>query len=197
MNYDPEKHHTTGVLRSRRSIRLKGYDYAQAGAYFVTLCTQHRECLLGQIVDGTMQLSPLGNIVYECWHRMPEYFSGVELDEFVVMPNHIHGVIIIVGAKHSQNYANASPLPEPHQPHGTESGSLGAIIQNYKSVSTRKINQLRGDKGLVIWQRNYYEHIVRDEDELNRVRGYITANPSQWLADRNNPKNTTQTPTRS
>ncbi len=165
-------------------MRLKGHDYSQAGAYFVTLCTQSRECLFGEIVDMEMRLNELGRIVSECWDDMPKHFPNVELDEFVMMPNHMHGIILItvdVGAKHLQIAANASPL------HGTQSGSLGAIIQNFKSVSTRKINQLREPRGVTIWQRNYFEHIIRNDKELNSIRDYIAANPARWEEDKENP----------
>lgn len=160
MKFDPKKHH-------RRSIRLKGYDYARAGAYFVTICTKGREHLFGRIEKGTVFPSEQGRIAERCWRHLSDHFWEVELDEFVLMPNHVHGIIIInhanefnVGAKHlpdkgkATGVANASPLQTPH---GTQSGSLGAIIQNFKSVSTRKINRMHHTPGVSQWQRNYYE----------------------------------------
>jgi putative transposase len=182
VKYDPDKHH-------RRSIRLKDYDYAQAGAYFVTVCTHNRECLFGEIIDAEMRLSEYGQIVVASWQDIPRHFDCVELDAFVVMPNHLHGNLTIiddVGAKHFSAELppkNASPL----QPHGTQSNSLGAILQNFKSVSTRKINQARDTQGAPVWQRNYHEHIVRNEREWNAIREYVANNPANWLKDSENP----------
>ncbi|MGE0824886.1 MAG: transposase [Candidatus Binatia bacterium] len=133
--FDPEKHH-------RRSIRLKGYDYRQAGAYFVTIVTHGRECLFGNVVDGGMALSERGKIVQRCWDEIPVHFPNVQLDTFTVMPNHIHGIIVIVGATH------ASPLPQAvFPPHGPETRSLGAIVGSFKSAVTKRINEQRGSPG--------------------------------------------------
>ena len=202
MKYDPLKHH-------RRSIRLKGYDYARAGAYFVTLVTHGRECILGEIVDGEMRVNLLGEIAAYYWQELPRHFARVTLDAFVVMPNHTHGIILIgmndgdvrgagrggiprkdeasavqVAGMSRRSSADASPLP----PRGTQTGSVGAIVQNFKSVTTRKINQRRGAPGAPVWQRNYYEHIIRDEASLNRIRRYIAENPLRWALDDNNPQ---------
>ncbi len=179
--YDPEKHH-------RRSIRLKGYDYARPGAYFITICTWQRECVLGEIEDGKMIPSEWGRIVDECWRAVPSHFPNVALDEFVVMPNHVHGIIVIQNDRDDDRrgeafcaFKNASPLQ------GTQPGSLGAIVQNFKSVSTRKINQMRGMPRMSLWQRNYYEHVIRHEDEWNQIRAYISENPLKWELDENHP----------
>lgn len=191
MIYDPEKHH-------RRSIRLKGYDYSQPGAYFVTVCTQNRDCVFGHIKNDKMILNRFGRIVHEKWYNIPRHFPQTQSDVFGVMPNHIHGILFIidVGAKHSEDDMqkeeriqpeNASPLRYP--PRGTKPGSLSAIMQNYLSVTTRKINQIRYTSGTKLWQRNYYEHIIRNEEELNQIREYIINNPLKWDLDRNNPKN--------
>ncbi len=201
MKYDPEKHH-------RRSIRLRGYNYTQPGAYFVTLVTQDRMPLFGKIIDGRMQLSRFGNIVDMIWRRLPHHFRHIRLDEYVVMPNHFHGIIWIVrdktgnktvGARHSQdetcigiphNYChlqNPQNFPgnaSPQRPTGAPSGSLGALIGNFKSISTRRINGIRRTPGARVWQRNYYERIIRDQQELNAIRQYIIDNPRQWLQDR-------------
>lgn len=190
MAFDPEKHH-------RRSIRLKGYDYTQAGAYFVTICAYRRECLFGQVANGVV-LSQYGCIAEQCWQILPRDFPRVELDVFVSMPNHLHGIIVLTGChttgrgeafarRHPQppsTPANASPLRSAH---GTQAGSLAAIVQNFKSVSTRKINRTRATPGMPVWQGNYHEHIIRDEDELSRIREYIVNNPLQWADDRENP----------
>ncbi len=180
-------------IHQRRSIRLQGYDYSQAGAYFVTICAHKKECLFGKIVNDAVQLNEWGKMIVTCWEAIPEHFPNVELDAFVVMPNHVHGIMMIQGGrgeafaevarwKTPDRSANASPLRP-----GTQANSLGAIVQNFKSVSTRKINQLRGTAGLTIWQRNYYEHIIRGENELNRIRQYISDNPLHWVLDKENP----------
>ena len=181
--YDPDKHH-------RRSIRLRGYDYARPGAYFVTICTRERECLFGDVVDGAMILNESGRVVESCWQILPRHFPHVRLDAFVVMPNHVHGLIVLtdfpsrprLGGRGEALAANASPLQ------GTKPGSLGAIVQNFKSVTTRKINPIRGTPGMPLWQRNYYEHIIRNEDEWNEIRTYIAENPLRWELDENHPR---------
>lgn len=174
MPYDSQFHH-------RRSIRLRGYDYTSAGAYFVTICAQGRECLFGEVSGGWMRLGTLGECVASVWQAIPDHFPGVELDARVVMPNHMHGIIVLVGAKHLRSAANASPLRGSH---GTQPASLAAIIQNFKSVSTRKINVARGTPGARVWQRNYYEHVVRGEADLRRIHDYIAHNPAKWETDR-------------
>lgn len=196
MSYQPRRHH-------RRSIRLAGYDYGSPGAYFFTLCTFEHECVLGQVVNGEMRLSRLGSIVQRCWYSLPRHFPGIALDAFVVMPSHVHGIITIMGADRrgealGESYArdgltvpspNASPLPvpPPDRPSGTQPGSLSAILQSLKSVATRKCNQVRGTPSAALWQRNYYEHIIRNEQELQRTRRYIVENPLHWEQDEDNP----------
>ena len=169
-------------LPVRRSVRLRGHDYREAGAYFVTVCTLRRACLFGEIVDDHLQLSPIGEIVAAAWTSTPGHFPGIDLDAVVVMPNHVHGIILIVdsvGAKH------ASPLRV--SPRGTSSGSLAAIVQSFKSAATRSVNLSRKTLGFTLWQRGYYEHVVRDDEELNRIRRYIEDNPLRWALDRENP----------
>ncbi len=186
MKYNPEKHH-------RRSIRLKGYDYSQPGWYFVTVVTQNREMLFGVVVNDKMVLDLFGKIIDYHWRKLPRHFKNIVLDEYQIMPNHFHGIIHIVGAMHSdldnqknneKFNGNASPLSQPRRPHGTVPGSLGAIMQNFQSVTTRKINRIRKTPGARLWQRNYWEHIIRNETELNRIRNYIINNPQNWDEDR-------------
>jgi putative transposase len=183
VKYDPARHH-------RRSIRLKGYDYTQAGAYFITICTHGRECLFGEVVDGEMRLNTLGEIVHRTWSDLPNHVVRIVLDEFVVMPNHIHGIIMVgdqsvvgagsVGA--GSVGAGSEPAPTTTKRHG-----LPEIIRQFKTFSARRINEHRGTAGTPVWQRNYYEHIIRDEESLNRIREYIANNPLQWELDRENP----------
>jgi REP element-mobilizing transposase RayT len=183
MKFDPSQRH-------RRSIRLKGYDYTQPGAYFVTLVTADRACLFGEILEGEIWPNPIGKIVEKCWYDLERHFPTISLDEFILMPNHLHG-IICMGEASASLKRNFQPVfaadASPQRPIGTAPGSLGAIIQNFKSVSTRKINQVLGNSGQKVWQRNYYERIIRDEAELNRIRQYILNNPIRCELDNEYP----------
>ncbi len=183
---------------SRKSVRLQGFDYASSGAYFVTICTFQRQGLFGEIANGMVGLNEIGKMVLWHWNRIPTHFKNVELDEYIIMPNHLHGIICIaddVGAKHSfpdplkvcQDHSqNASPLQRPN---GTESQSLCAIVQNFKSITARKFHKMHRVEDGRLWQRNYYEHVIRNENELNRIREYIIYNPVKWDEDKENPKN--------
>ncbi len=196
--YDPDKHH-------RRSIRLPEWDYRQAGAYFVTLVIHGRETLLGQVVDGEMVLSPFGRVAATMWQRLQSHFPRVRLDEFVVMPNHLHGIVWLVSNGERRDEASlATPwqtedssfgerggqdmttMGMPH-PYKLESGSLGAIVGNFKSVTARRINRMRHTPSAPVWQRNYYERIIRNERELNAIRQYVLNNPTTWDEDSENP----------
>jgi REP element-mobilizing transposase RayT len=186
--YDPTRHH-------RRSIRLKGFDYTRAGAYFVTLCAWRRECVFGEVSAGVVQLSEVGQAVVACWQALPRHFERVTLDAMVVMPNHLHGILLLTAQGKGEAFAKQdldittthTANASPQRPIGTQPGSLGAIIQNYKSIATRRINALRGTPGLPVWQRNYYEHIIRNERALEAIRRYIHNNPRQWSLDRDHP----------
>lgn len=184
MRFDPSKHH-------RRSIRLKEFDYAQPGAYFITIVTCQRECLFGEIVNEGMVLNEFGKIADDCWSVIPEHFPNVELGVYVVMPKHVHGIIVItdgrgtaksfssVGARH------VSPLQKPSTPHGFKRGSVGAIVASFKSAVTRRIGREHNAAG--IWQRNYYERVIRDEKEWDKIHRHIESNPSNWADDDENP----------
>ena len=186
----------------RRSIRLAGYDYSQPGIYFITLCAYGRNQFLGEIINKKMILNLYGRIVHSKWMNIPKHFKNAQLDVFQIMPDHLHGIIILteytnggaVGAKHRkqesrqtvQNFASdASPLrhqqpPKSLPPNGTKRGSISAIMQNFSSVTTRKINQIQKTPGHKIWQRGFYEHIIRDQNALWAIRRYITDNPLNW-----------------
>ena len=175
MSFDPEKHH-------RRSVRLQGYDYAQVGAYFVTIVTQGRECLFGDVMDGEMVLNEYGQIIVGEWERTADIRPNVSLDVFIAMPNHIHGIIMIADGRGTLQRA---PTTERFgQP---TSNSIPTIIRLFKSVTTKRINVVRGMPGGAVWQRNYYEHIIRDESTLHCIREYIVNNPLRWAVDRENP----------
>ena len=194
MGYDPQKRH-------RRSIRLPGYNYSQTGAYFITMVTHGGVCSFGEIVDGEMRLSHYGLVADECWRLIPDHFPNVELGAFVVMPNHVHGIIILhdrEGRGTLDNHETGTPLgrgtPWRAPTAITEkfgkpiSGSLATIVRQYKSSVTRIIGQRFGGISK-IWQRNYYEHIIRTENEHARIHLYIESNPANWMNDGQNPQN--------
>ncbi|MCL4557767.1 MAG: transposase [Deltaproteobacteria bacterium] len=195
MNYKPDIHH-------RRAIRLNGYDYSQAGAYFVTICSQGKEPIFENI--------NIKQILVDEWHSLAHRFPNIELDEFVVMPNHVHGIIVIgsVGVglalpskaglalpNNISNTAKGEPRLAPTQEHknntgGTNPGStLGDIICAFKSRTAIHINRYRNTHGKPVWQRNYYEHIIRSEASMRRTREYIVNNPMRWDIDVENPIN--------
>jgi len=181
MRYDAEKHH-------RRSIRLQGWDYRNPGAYFVTIVAHGRELLFGEVVDDEIRLSEFGEIARDEWLASPDIRREIQLDAFVVMPNHIHGIVWIVaadnvGARGRVGATGRSPLP----PHGPVPQSLGSFIAGCKSAVTKRINQIRDTSGAPVWQRNYYEHIIRNKRELETIRRCIQENPVRWAEDRENP----------
>jgi len=177
MTYNQETHH-------RQSIRLPYFDYSQPGYYFITICTKNRECLLGNIINNKIKLSEIGKIVKQCWLDMPKHYPNVELDEFIVMPNHLHGIIIINDPINKYRRGGVTP-PLPME----NKIPLGKIVAYFKYQSTKQINKLTHAPGQMIWQRNYYEHIIRNEKKLERIRYYIGNNPYNWQTDRNNPEN--------
>ncbi|PKO05893.1 MAG: hypothetical protein CVU41_09725 [Chloroflexi bacterium HGW-Chloroflexi-3] len=188
MTYNP-------TIHNRRSIRLQGYDYSQFGTYFITICTHQKQRIFGEIVNGEMKLNLMGQYAFHQWNKIPQRFLNVELDEFIIMPNHIHGIIIIGSGRGegSENklrfptinsFSDPSPLHhDHHQPNGTVPGSIGAIIQNFKSGTSRKINAMPGMKNIKLWQINYYDHIIRNEEDHHRIVEYIQKNPVQWEQD--------------
>lgn len=178
--YNPEKNH-------RRSIRLRDFDYAQAGAYFVTICTQNRECFFGAAVNGEIQLNDAGRLVYSSWQKLASRIVNISLDAFVVMPNHIHG-IILVGAQ----FIAPSAALDTNLGAMNRTPTLGEIVRTYKASSTRHIRDAANAK--FAWQQNYYEHVIRDEESLNRIQQYILDNPARWDLDRENPQATTLEP---
>lgn len=194
MVYNPAIHH-------RRSIRLPGYDYSQPGAYFITLCTHHHSYLFGKIDTETMQskmvLSQFGVIVQTTWFDLIHHNNNIELDEFVVMPNHVHGIIFITdsiyehadsgqadsaraGSKQAITKKKDSKpaLDQPARLH-----ALPEIVRQLKTFSARRINALRKTPGVHVWHRNYYEHIIRNDSELQHIRQYIIDNPRRWMED--------------
>jgi len=170
----------------RRSIRIKDYDYGRIGAYFVTICAQDRMRLFGDVVGGAMRLNRLGEIVRETWEGLPAHYQRVELDSFIVMPNHSHMVIKIVGADNVGPRAVGAGF-KPALITESKSHALPEIVRALKTFSARRINESRDSPGAPVWQRNYYEHVIRNEESLNKIREYIANNPAQWEFDRENP----------
>lgn len=234
MTYDPKIHH-------RRSIRLKEYDYSRNGTYFTTICAYNKKCIFGNIANESVELTRIGNMVNDFWYEIPNHFKNVQLDKFIVMPNHIHGIIIITddcidAVSTSPSHMNASNsrggVPPPQSEHtlpiheingrGEATSplqndnkniypgginpspqfnnyrrggvplpkrTLGQIIGYYKYQTTKIINQMNKTTGNHVWQRNYYDHIIRNIDDLNKIREYIIQNPLKWALDRENPEN--------
>ena len=184
----------------RRAMRLRGYDYSQPGAYFVTTCVQHRKCLFGTIIDGKMRLNEIGQIVVECWKHIPQHFPSVELGGSVIMPNHFHGIISWNNRRgevsssvdtnpHRRGEVPSSVDTNPHRRGEVPSPSLGKIMAHFKYQSTKHINQHHNTPGTRIWQRNYHDHIIRDDPDLQRLRQYIQDNPMKWELDQLHPDN--------
>ena len=159
--------------QARRSPRLAGFDYSQPGLYFVTVFTWGREPLLGEVVANEVQLSQAGRAALEVWEALPLRFPAVDLDAFVVMPNHIHGILVLGG--------NADLSPDPARPH------LAAVMRAFKSVSGIQGNRALGRINQPFWQRSYHDHIVRNARELALIRQYIADNPARWETDVDNP----------
>ncbi len=169
----------------RRSLRLPRFDYTQQGAYFVTICTRNRVCLLGDIVEGRMHLSEAGRLAQVAWEDLPHHYPHVQIDVWVIMPNHMHGIVILAEAQATEDDmpvdvgAGLKPAPTRH--------GLPEILRAFKTFSARRINALHNTVGTPFWQRNYYEHIIRNEAALNRIRQYIADNPARWAEDPENP----------
>jgi putative transposase len=208
MSYDRESHH-------RRSIRLKGYDYAAGGCYFITICTQNRECLYGEIVGGEMRLNEAGRMIQTIFQEMPEHYPGIDIDEFVVMPDHFHGIVVNnVGAgpracpqsvpitKQDGHGVTPPAICHPSRRegvgnaypggHGGTAPTLGDMVHRFKSLTTARyrhgVNNNNWPPFLgKLWQRNYYEHIIRNEADLSDIRQYIANNPLNWQLDLENP----------
>lgn len=172
-------------LHHRQSIRLADYDYSAEGGYFITIVTQGRACLFGEVIDGIIRLYDYGKIVYEEWFRTAKLRPNVELfeDEFVVMPNHIHGIIWI---KDVTGRGAARCAPTGGQYGSMKPNSLPTIVRAFKSAVTNRINKMRSLPGLPIWQRNYYEHVIYSERDYFNIANYIYSNPLNWDADAEN-----------
>ena len=169
-------------IHQRRSIRLKGYDYSQAGLYFITICCENRSCLFGIVVDGEMIMNDAGKMADKCWMEIPNHFPNVVLHEYVIMPNHVHGIIELVGDT-NVGVENFQPLQRKQNkfqkmiPH-----SIGSIVKGYKIGVTKWMRQNTNIHN--VWQRNYYEHIIRNEQSYQTISEYIINNPAKWADDK-------------
>jgi putative transposase len=180
MKYNPDKHH-------RQSIRLKGYDYTSAGAYFVTLCTFQKHYLFGEIVDGEMALNELGSIIHFEWKWTEVVRPTIDMDMHIVMPNHLHGIVIFGNhVSSTENVVDGGVGTQSCAPLRRPKRSLGSFISQFKATTTKRINNLRNTPGTPLWQRDYYERIIRNDKELNRIREYIQYNPQNWEIDEEN-----------
>lgn len=180
------RHH--GQLRDRRTIRLPGFDYAWAGAYFVTICTRDRAPIFGEVRSGTMHLNRLGRSAASQWVQIARHRPKVILNAWVIMPNHMHGIVFVTGNRKipgsvallawrgsHRRFADSRAIPT-----GPGRGTLSAIVGSFKSATSKQINLLRGTPGAPLWHRGYYERIVGDREALTRIRQYIAENPSRW-----------------
>ena len=186
MRIDPQIHH-------RRSIRLKAYDYSLAGAYFVTVCVENQECLLGEVVDSDVWLSEPGGVVQDEWDRLPIRFPTIELDAFQIVPNRISGILVITDS--------CTPITAPvgallAAPKTAQEGrtSLFRVMRAFKSITAIACNRILNQSGVSFWQRGYHEHIIRNQRELEEIRAYIANNPAKWQEDHENPNHHEQGP---
>jgi REP element-mobilizing transposase RayT len=172
-------------VHKRKSIRLKEYDYSQQGMYFVTVCTHDHHFLFGHIEEEIMILNNAGRFANKCWLEIPEHFPHVALDEFIVMPNHIHGIINI-DTINNVGVQNLEPLRKQNKYQQIIPKSIGSMIRGFKIGVTKWFR--KNTNVYNVWQRNYYEHIIRNEKELNKIRGYIINNQWKWQLDKENPE---------
>ena len=184
MKIDPLMTYCIQPRHNRRSIRLKEYDYSQPGWYFITICSQNRDTLFGDVIDGKMVLNDAGEIVNMEWQKTAEIRKNIIIDQYAIMPNHLHGIIGIVDEEDIPGKGTMHRAPTIEQYGKPTSNSIPTIIRGFKSAVTKKINIKNNTPGAPVWQRNYYERIIRDDPELNRIRKYINENPFKWQIDK-------------
>lgn len=188
------------IFKSRKKTRLKEYDYSQSGYYYITICVNDRTESLGKVVDGKVSLNKTGTIVGECWENIADNFDSVELDEYVIMPNHIHGIItigrgLIYQTRNNHNHNKSNQITAGMINHAptewmlmkNHKTALGKIIRYFKARATKIIHGSNVND--FKWQRSFYDHIIREDISLNRIRKYIKDNPANWDSDENNIKN--------
>ncbi len=173
-------------LPVRRSIRLPGFDYSQIGQYFVTICAFEMRCIFGKIEKCKVHLSRIGEIATEFWLRIPQHFPEVAVDPFVIMPNHLHGILSI-----KDRARHAVPLREEHHPEGFRKpieGSIPTVIRSYKSAVTKRVREALGNKTIEVWQSNYFERVLRNGKEFGDASRYIIENPLKWHLNQHKPE---------
>ena len=189
MKFNPQKHHRPfDTAQGRRSIRLPDYDYSQPGAYFITIVTRGRECLFGDIEHCEMKLNDAGQIVWDVWKSLPSRYPQIGLGTAQVMPNHFHGIVNIHQSAIPVGAIHESPLPEWHD---RRRMTLPLVVGYFKMNTAKRINQIHGSEGLPVWQRNYYEYIIRNETDYNRIHTYIATNATNWGTDDEHPGKST------
>ena len=162
------------TLPRRKQTRLQAYDYAQEGSYFISICAAERRCLFGDISEGEMRLNSVGEIAAVCWYQIPRHFPGIELGEYVIMPNHMHGILTTaVRMDKTGNPPNSNP-------------SISTIVGRFKGAVTKQVRAIQGHEHMRVWQRGFYEHVIRTERALARMRQYICDNPVKWDLDEDN-----------
>ena len=176
-----------GSMIRRTSNRLQGWNYAAAAAYFVTIVVRDRACIFGEIIEGAMVVNRFGSIVVDSWHWLSEQYDHVELDAYIVMPNHLHGIVVITEDDGCPNVKAGIVEADDSKPNLPRRKPLGRLIGAFKTVSTKQINQLRSTPDESVWQRGFYDRIIRNEAEFEAVREYILGNPAKWEEDAENP----------
>lgn len=182
MNYNPNIHH-------RESIRLKDCDYSKEGMYFITICTQNRECLFGNIMDKKMILNDAGKMIEKIYNELPNYFNNIKINDYVIMPNHFHCVIEIVGVPFMGTQIFSNKINENDRATTRVAPTVGDIVGAFKSLTTNEYIRMVKNNELPnfekrIWQRNYYENIIRNEEIHQKVVDYIKINPLKWQDDK-------------
>jgi putative transposase len=187
---DDKRLQQKGIANHRRSVRMKGFDYAAEGMYAITICSEGRHPIFGEVHEGEMSLSEIGLVVKEEWEKTPILRSSVELGAFVIMPNHFHAIVYILESRNSEQREKMRCSPtgifQIEQFGRPTSSSILTIVRCFKAAVTRKVNEKHDRDHLTIWQRNYYEHVIKSDEEFNRIERYILENPMRWLEDDEN-----------
>lgn len=170
--------------QNRRTNRLKKYDYSQQGAYFLTICTYNRKCLFGKIINDVMILNQFGIIAQREWIKSSQIRAEIELDECIIMPNHLHGIVLIQNRDSQAEHTRHDQGEQRLAPTGLKQKSIGSLIAGFKSAVTKQINAIRKMPGEPVWQRNYYDHIIRNETSFEKIREYVVHNPQTWEEDK-------------
>jgi len=182
------KESQTEEKKKRKSIRLPAYDYSLFGAYFITICVKDMKCILGDVIEKEMNLNRFGKVADSMWSEIANCYDNVDLDEFIIMPNHMHGIIIIGPFHEKESSSTGFVGAIQESPAMTilqrRRMLLSKIVGRYKMRSAKKINQERKTPGISVWQRSFYKHIIRNDDDLFNIRDYIVKNPINWSKEK-------------